>query len=168
MKDWIHEDEQMFLKGMMYFGLGTFAALPIIHLLIKEYLIQRSATQDDTFSFVNSLGYYFLTVASYLLGLVIYLSKFPEKQRPGQFDIWVRLLTSFTRTRPGTFASAPESSSASSPPSRTSTTDSPTSASDEIINVIFGINSQCAQKAHKPKTHFSARPFVFLYFSLIY
>jgi hypothetical protein len=36
MKDWIHEEKYLNLKGGMYFSLGTFAVLPVIHLIIKE------------------------------------------------------------------------------------------------------------------------------------
>jgi len=45
--------------------------------------------QNDHLDFSPSLPYYLAMGASYLGGLVIYTSKWPEKCKPGKFDIFV-------------------------------------------------------------------------------
>jgi len=87
LKDWIHKDENTIFKGLMYFGFAALTSIPIFHLLIKEIFIQSS----DRYSTLNSFIYYILTMVSYVFGLYIYIAKYPEKLKPGKYDIWVKL-----------------------------------------------------------------------------
>ena len=41
--------------------------------------------------YINSFIYYILTMVSYIFGLYIYIAKYPEKLKPGKYDIWVNL-----------------------------------------------------------------------------
>ena len=85
MKDWIHRHENNYIKGSMYLGFGLIAALPLFHLAINEMFFHSS----NKYSSLNAFWYYIFMGISYILGLYIYLIKFPEKARPGKFDIWV-------------------------------------------------------------------------------
>ena len=58
----------------------------MLHLLFNEMNISQS---NDYISFANSGKYYLLMGSFYLFGVVIYVTKIPEKFNPGKFDIWV-------------------------------------------------------------------------------
>jgi adiponectin receptor len=81
----IHQPEYGTAKSIMYGALGVFAAVPGIHLV---YLNATAAGINDNLDFLPSTPYYLTMGASYLGGLAIYASKFPEKCLPGKFDIW--------------------------------------------------------------------------------
>lgn len=79
LQDFIHTQKYWTLKSIMYGTLGILAAIPMVHLTIKELFIN----DGDTYSMVNSLAYYMLMGFTYLLGLAIYAKRCPEKYKPG-------------------------------------------------------------------------------------
>jgi len=83
--DKIHSQEYRKIKSIMYGSLGVFAAFPMPHLI---YLSWSRTDQNDHLDFSPSLPYYLAMGVSYLGGLIIYTSKWPEKCRPGKFDIF--------------------------------------------------------------------------------
>jgi len=85
LSDKIHTQEMRKVKSIMYASLGAFAAFPMPHLI---YLSWTRTEQNDHLDFSPSLPYYLAMGASYLGGLVIYTSKWPEKCKPGKFDIF--------------------------------------------------------------------------------
>jgi len=81
----IHQPEYNKAKSIMYGALGIFAAVPGIHLV---YLNMTASGINDNLDFLPSTPYYLSMGLSYLGGLAIYASKFPEKCCPGKFDLW--------------------------------------------------------------------------------
>lgn len=81
MMDFIHTQKWRIIKSLMYSGLGTFAGLSIIHVRIKS---------EPDYSFAIALPYYIGMVLSYLVGLIIYAFRCPERFKPGTFDICVK------------------------------------------------------------------------------
>ena len=65
--------------------------MSILFFCFKKNLnnLRFQTREDDTFSFSNSLGYYFFVGFFYLAGLAIYVAQCPERFKPGKFDIWV-------------------------------------------------------------------------------
>ena len=82
MFDFIHTPKYFIIKGYMYGSLGISAAFPLFHLFFDEYL-----TEQNGFSFGGILPYYLLMGSVYLFGLAIYMSRYPEVSRPGNYDI---------------------------------------------------------------------------------
>lgn len=76
--DFIHTEKYLKLKSIMYGGLGIFAAVPIIHLVIIE-----NFSKGDDYSTLPSIAYYIAMGASYLGGLAIYTYRCPERYKPG-------------------------------------------------------------------------------------
>jgi len=64
----------------MFAALGIGAAIPIIHLALYEGFFKDPT---DLFSTAPSVIYYLLAGVSYLSGLYLYTSRFPECMRPG-------------------------------------------------------------------------------------
>jgi hypothetical protein len=62
----------------MYGGLGIFAAVPTIHLIILDL-----SDHEDKFTMLPSMIYYVSMGACYLGGLAIYATRCPEKYKPG-------------------------------------------------------------------------------------
>jgi len=81
----IHQPEYNTLKSIMYGALGIFAAVPAFHLV---YLNTTADGINDNLDFMPSYPYYLTMGFSYLGGLAIYASKFPENCLPGKFDFW--------------------------------------------------------------------------------
>ena len=67
----------------MYASLGIFSAIPISHLVLIESFFQNG----DPYSTVPSVGYYLAMGAAYLGGLYIYAIRWPEKSKPGHYDL---------------------------------------------------------------------------------
>lgn len=84
--DFIHREEWRKVKGFMYGSLGLFAAIPTIHLYIRESI---ASVDSDYLPFKDSFIYYLLMGLSYLGGLAIYVLRVPERFYPGKFDIIV-------------------------------------------------------------------------------
>lgn len=81
----IHQPEYGTIKSLMYGALGLFAAVPGTHLV---YLNMTASGINDNLDFLPSTPYYLTMGISYLGGLAIYASKYPEKACPGKFDLW--------------------------------------------------------------------------------
>ncbi|EGR33039.1 hypothetical protein IMG5_063250 [Ichthyophthirius multifiliis] len=83
LQDFIHTPKYWIVKSVMYASLGIFAAVPMLHLCIYEYM----GHSNDSFLIINSVPYYLLMGVCYLGGLTIYAKRCPEKYKPGQYDI---------------------------------------------------------------------------------
>jgi len=82
--DKIHRFEYSTIKSCMYGGLVFFAVLPCVHL---TYLNFYSEEGTDNLDFLPSIPYYLGMILFYLIGLIIYATKYPEKCCPGKFDL---------------------------------------------------------------------------------
>ena len=86
LSDWIDRPEAQTLKGLMYACLGLCNLLPVGHIV---YLgIEHQKTQGAlplNSCFVGIV----LMAAFYLIGVTIYILKFPERWFPKRFDIWM-------------------------------------------------------------------------------
>jgi len=84
MMDFIYTEKYRKMKGFMYGGLGLLTAFPLVHLCFNSMQV---SPENDYLPFVDALPYYILMGASYLGGLSIYLSRCPERYRPGKYDL---------------------------------------------------------------------------------
>ena len=75
----------VFLVGLLYGGLGLFAALPMIHTVLRAQQFDPMA--NHYLSLSDSFIYYVLTGVFLWGGLLVYLARCPEKYSPGTFDI---------------------------------------------------------------------------------
>ena len=69
---------------MMFAGFGTSLVIPICHMLVNDMFYEN---YGDPFSFADSLPYLVLLGASYLGGVYIYVSKCPERNNPGKYNV---------------------------------------------------------------------------------
>ena len=86
MCDFIHKAEWNKTKGFMYGGLGISSGIPMLHAFIQ------SLFSDSTNDFLPVNGVYLGLIAmgaTYLIGMYIYVDRFPEKYYPRVFDIWL-------------------------------------------------------------------------------
>jgi len=84
--DFIHSHKYRHIKVFMYGGLGVTAALPCIHLLYNQ---AHKDIIPDAFVFDSeTLWLLALEGLSYLGGLAVYATRFPEKFFPGKLDIF--------------------------------------------------------------------------------
>lgn len=80
----IHEFEYAVVKSTMYGGLVFCAILPVCHLI---YLNVTATGESDNLDFIPSIPYYVAMILCYLVGLIIYATKYPERCCPGKFDL---------------------------------------------------------------------------------
>ena len=66
----------------MYAGLGTSAALPMIHVAIYELFFSQE-------KYSSSMSFIFMMGVSYLVGLYIYTVRWPEKHKPGIINTYI-------------------------------------------------------------------------------
>ena len=81
-KDSFNATENRSLRAFLFVGLGFNAIIPVIHIMFFSHYIPESI-QSPTF--IN----WIFGIIMYLLGVYIYVSRFPESSWPGKFCIWV-------------------------------------------------------------------------------
>ena len=82
--EWIHRAGNEKIKGFMYGGFGCSLAIPLFHMMINDFFYDN---YGDPFEFISSFPYYVFLGASYIGGLVIYVSRCPERGNPGKYNM---------------------------------------------------------------------------------
>lgn len=72
------------LRGFIFLTLGLLGAIPLLHLLVFMYLPPRPF---EIHYFHSSIIYYGFMGGSYIVGVLIYVARVPERFRPGKFDL---------------------------------------------------------------------------------
>ena len=70
------DPDKRYIRGILFFGLGASALIPFIHLIIFEI-----HGEVNEYRIINKL----IAVSSYLIGVLIYVMRFPECKWPGRF-----------------------------------------------------------------------------------
>lgn len=83
--DTIHKHHNAKYKGLMFAFLGLSNLIPFTHLCIMAY---KASDQNDNMPANFGFGGMLLMAVFYLVGLVFYVTKFPERYYPKKFDIW--------------------------------------------------------------------------------
>jgi adiponectin receptor len=77
-QEWFDKPEYRNLKVAFFLGIAASGIFPVLHLMVLRGV-------PSTFLFyapvIKSLG-------GYLAGVVVYANRWPEKWRPGTFDVW--------------------------------------------------------------------------------
>jgi len=81
MSNGFHSDKLRPYKGVLYFLMGVFAAVPALHLWFNELLFA-----GNTLPVHNSSQFYWGTGAAYGTGLFLYVKRIPEKYVPGKVN----------------------------------------------------------------------------------
>jgi adiponectin receptor len=66
------------LRGSVFLALGLIGFVPLTHF----------AFLPDLIHFPSTLVYFGLMGASYIIGVLVYVSRVPERFYPGKFDLW--------------------------------------------------------------------------------
>jgi adiponectin receptor len=69
-------------RGFLFLSLGISSGLPIIHLAFFPWTIHGNIANPTLINWV-------LGGLCYIGGCIIYINRFPEKNWPGKFCIWV-------------------------------------------------------------------------------
>jgi adiponectin receptor len=83
-KDSFNASENRSLRASLFVGLSASGIIPFIHLFCFNDYIQEAVKNPSTINWA-------LGIIMYSLGVVIYVTRFPESSWPGKFCIWVRL-----------------------------------------------------------------------------
>jgi hypothetical protein len=70
--EFIHRKENSHYRAVVFGGFGLTMVVPLSHLVINEFLF---ANFGDPFQFSSSYFYYFGLIASYCIGLYIFIIK---------------------------------------------------------------------------------------------
>ena len=94
--NFFHSDKFRTFKSSIFGFIGVFAALPLIHLGYYHFIRN---SENGYLDISDTVIYYLIMVSFslfniikgffYLFGLAIYNTRFPERYKPGKFDIWV-------------------------------------------------------------------------------
>ena len=85
MGDIIHTPKYLKWKAIMYAGLGLSNIIPITHVCVLAFLANPL---NDNLPFNSSMSWVMFMGALYLIGLVFYTLRIPERYYPSTFDIW--------------------------------------------------------------------------------
>ncbi|EGR29870.1 hypothetical protein IMG5_147130 [Ichthyophthirius multifiliis] len=83
-QEFINKPEYFAFRSFIQGLLGFFSSIPIGHLIYLEVFKENN---NDTYSTANSIGYYLVVCFCYLIGLIIFALRCPERYKPGHFDI---------------------------------------------------------------------------------
>lgn len=82
--DFLHRPENLVIKSLAYGGFGVSLVIPIIHMLLNEFVY---GNYGDPFSFALSVPDYALVGFCYLMGLYVYTVRCPERFHPGKYNV---------------------------------------------------------------------------------
>jgi len=85
LSDYVDREEGKVFLGLMMGGLGISTAIPMIHTIILSGNPRYSPDLIPLRDLTGFLG----TAVFYLGGLAVYICRFPEKNFPKKFDIWL-------------------------------------------------------------------------------